>query len=120
MKDDLKDNEELYNLDHILTLGNGDVQFVQKMISLFIEHTPASIKQIRNAYKNKDFNTLSWIAHKIKPSINSLKINNISEVLLNLSKIEKSDFSDEEVLSMIDSIELTVREVVKELKKEQF
>jgi len=119
MEDNSNNTTKLYDLSQILSIGNGNVQFVQKMLALFIEHTPPSIKQIREAFKNKDFITLSRTAHKIKPSINSLKISNISEEIMHLSKITKNDFTDEEILSMINKVDDTIIQVIEDLKNEK-
>ena len=60
------------DLTKLEQLVNGDRGFFTKMIQLFLDDTPALIEQIENALEVSDFQTISGIAHRLKPSLDHL------------------------------------------------
>jgi len=77
----------LYNLSNLEKIAKGNVGFVNKMIQLFIDQTPKSVTELKAAYDIGDFIKVKEIAHRIKPSIDTLGI----DVLKNeIRAIEKN------------------------------
>ncbi len=86
-------NQQLYDLSKLLSLSRNDKSFVQKMVQMFIEQTTLSIQQMKEAYANKDLDTIYNIAHKIKPSIDAMGIEVLREDIRDIEKtaFEKND-----------------------------
>jgi len=111
------DNTYLFDLTNIKSLSRGDQSFVNKMIEIFIEHTPTSIQEIKAAYKKDDFTTISKIAHRMKPSIDNMGIFSLKNPIRELESSAKMEEIDKnKIASLIDIIENTLIKVIKELK----
>jgi PAS domain S-box-containing protein len=107
----------LFDLTKIKDIARGNNEFVNKMIALFIESTPVSVIEMRNAYTNNEFEKVRKIAHRIKPSIDNLEITSlkidIREIELNAETFQKSAQLDDLILK----VEKTMNEVVFNLRQ---
>ena len=63
-----------YDLSQLYEISNGDMEFVLQMIEIFNKTISHSLKEMTSAYLAEDFETVSSVAHRIKPSIRNLKI----------------------------------------------
>lgn len=57
-----------FNLDYLLTISDGDTNFMVELMDLFLIQTPPQINLILNAIKINDYVTVANICHKIKPT----------------------------------------------------
>jgi hypothetical protein len=60
--------EQLYSTDMIESLSRGNSELIRKLISLFVTQTPEFVREMHQAYKEKDFATFKTLVHKIKPT----------------------------------------------------
>jgi CheY-like chemotaxis protein/HPt (histidine-containing phosphotransfer) domain-containing protein len=106
----------LFNLSQIEDIARGNQQFILKMIGLFLELIPISIKEMKEAYKNADYVKIANVAHRIKPSIDNMGIislkDKIKEIELFAVQYGKSD-KLEDLLKKVDSV---MNEVMNQLK----
>ncbi len=106
----------LFDLTKLQTISRGNMDFINKMIALFIETTPVCIVDMKLAYVNNEFDKVRKIAHRIKPSIDNLEIvslkNEIREIELNAETYQKS----EQLERLILKVELVLNEVFSNLK----
>ena len=110
--------QKLYNLEKLMELARNDKTYVQKMIGIFTEQTTISIEQIKTAYGNKNLGALYQVAHKIKPSLDSMGIISLRE---NIREIEMSakEGNDSDILaSKIEFLLSTLNEALEQLKEE--
>jgi PAS domain S-box-containing protein len=91
----------LYDLVKFFGTEINDKIYVQKMIFLFVEQTQLSINQMKEAYAVKDLKAVSKIAHRIKPSIDSLYINSIRN---EIREIEKNSHEGMDSLNLGEQI----------------
>jgi len=78
----------IYSLNKLREISQGDEDFVSQMVSIFIEQATLSIKDLRQAQEEKDYEKIRNLAHKIKPSFDNLDIVVLKE---NVRKLEKID-----------------------------
>jgi HPt (histidine-containing phosphotransfer) domain-containing protein len=114
------ENEPLYDISKITQLSKGNPQFIKKMIDLFIEHTPPAIAQIKLAYEAQDFATMRKTAHRIKPSLDNLRITQAMEDVRALEGFGENNLAYETVKQVVARLEKVVQEVVSALEKESF
>jgi len=88
-----------YNLTQLTTLSRGDEEFVRKMIEIFLQHTPPALKEIKEALTQKEYLTVGRIAHRIKPSIESMGISQLDGVARDIELSAKVDEVDHAGLS---------------------
>lgn len=114
------ENEPLYDISKITQLSKGNPQFIKKMIDLFIEHTPPAVTQIKLAYEAQDFATMRKTAHRIKPSLDNLRIAQAMEDVRALEGFGENSLAYESVKQVVARLEKVVQEVVSALEKESF
>lgn len=66
-----------YDLSQLRALSRGDEDFVRNMVEIFLQHTPPALEEIQNALLEKDYINLAKVAHRIKPSIESMGISQL-------------------------------------------
>jgi PAS domain S-box-containing protein len=116
-KSKVQKTEQLFSLSQLEGIAKGNQDFIHKMIKLFCDQTPESIKQIKIAYQQKDFDKISKIAHRIKPSINSLAITSIIPVVNEIEEKATEYQSSNKLENLIKQLEKTIDKVVEELSQ---
>ncbi|UCS91869.1 response regulator [Echinicola marina] len=104
--------ELLYDLENLKRICNGNQDFMQHMISLFIQVSNSSLDEMSLAIKGHDWEEVRRIAHRLKPSLNSMGINSIVEEVIAL---EEAQLSHEEVAGIFNKLKAVLGEVNKEL-----
>ncbi len=105
----------MYSIGHLESLADGNRDFMQKMIAIFISTMPKEMNQMKLFFQNNEDEKLREIAHKIKPTLKSLKI----ETGYNLAKqVEQFDDSKPQELlgEIIHELNLIISAVIKELE----
>ena len=82
---------KLYDLTNLEKVCGGDNDFMNNMVNLFVSTTPEVIEGITTAINNNNFDTVSKLAHKIKPSVNYICITNLYQDVLEIEVWEKAD-----------------------------
>jgi two-component system, sensor histidine kinase len=109
-------NGALFSLRKLEDLGRESPTFLDRMLNLFIENTPAAVNDIKQAYENNDMDRVAAIAHRLKPSIDNLEINSIKSEIRELEKIAKTKDQPVRVEELIAHIESVTNRVVEELR----
>jgi len=107
----------LFDLSQLQAIARGNPDFIEKMKNLFIEQTPLAVRDIQNAFMDKDYQKISKIAHRIKPSVDAMGITSLKDDIL---EIEASavDYGDSESLKkLINHLEEVIEKVIGELRK---
>jgi HPt (histidine-containing phosphotransfer) domain-containing protein len=107
--------EKLYDLGMIERLCRGDMGKTKKMLQLFINDMPASIEEIKQAYKMQDFITLKKTAHRIKPV---LAMYSIVKIEKDIAMIENSGIEERvtpELESKINNLSSIIGEVTQQM-----
>jgi signal transduction histidine kinase/CheY-like chemotaxis protein/HPt (histidine-containing phosphotransfer) domain-containing protein len=68
-----------YKLDILKEMSRGDYSFVETMLRLFVSNIPKSVSLIEECLEKNDFESISRIAHKIKPSLINLGLDNLHQ-----------------------------------------
>ena len=102
---------QLYDLNRLKEMANGNENFVPDMLKLFLNLVPKSLDLINNSAKINDFETIRKTAHKIKPSINNLGINSVKEDILLLEKWDEFNQSNDELETAIKKVNNIIHQV---------
>ena len=102
-----------YSLAKLNKLANGNSDFIEKMIQLFIDTTPAEIENIRNYFKIGKYAAVSQIAHKLIPSIDYICTEPLDEEIRKIEAIEKNSalISESEIEATLSKIELAISQL---------
>lgn len=110
---------QLYDLNRLKEMANGNENFVPDMLKLFLNIVPKSLDIINESSKNNDIETLRRTAHKIKPSINNLGIISIKDEILLLEKWDDSNQSKEELKSTLTKVNTIIHQVVDSISEKE-
>lgn len=112
-------NIKLYNLNSLHNLSRGNEEFVQKMISIFINQTTETLIKIEEAISIKDFIEVSRLIHKIKPSVEGIGVTSIIENVKQLEKTAKEAKEEATITALFSDIKSTLEEVIMQLQSDE-
>ncbi len=72
MVDEKNDCEQTYDLDSALARMCGDEEIYQEVVVAFLDDTPKRIEQMRSAFAQNDFETITNLAHSIKSTAKTI------------------------------------------------
>jgi response regulator RpfG family c-di-GMP phosphodiesterase len=107
----------LYNLAHLQKISRGNQAFIEKMIRLFITQMPDNITLIKESYENSDFEILKNTAHKIKPIITNLGIEDLQDDIILIEKYAETFNDNSELPLLIEKVCFTLTETIEQLKE---
>lgn len=82
-------SNKLYDLTLINEMASGSQEFVNSLVSLFLETVPENIKVMNGFYESKDFDSLGKEAHKLKSTIRTIKVPGLVDEVVEIEKICK-------------------------------
>ena len=109
---------ELYDLSMIREISQGNNDFVKKMMSLFIETLPPAIHELKLHLAESNWASLGGVAHKIKPSIDTMGIASLKEDIRSVERFGKDAIHLDELPELIDKIEFIIEAVIAKLQTE--
>lgn len=110
-------HKEYYNLSNLKDISDNNEAFFRRMIELFIKNATSSIIEIKKSYKVVDFEKMSIIAHKIKPSID-LVCNDELKALVRSIELEAKTKSYSQTLKQnIALFSSLLKNIINDLKK---
>ena len=89
------------DLDHIYTICDNDREFVGDMLATFVRITPVSIDDLNDSFENKNWLQVSKAAHKIKPSVLMLGIDQFSALIKEIELLAKDPKDTNELATKI-------------------
>jgi len=108
------DSKEDADLSNLIRTAAKDLDFIQEMILQFKESSKKGLKEIRNATKNNQFDTVANAAHKLVPAARHLGAQKLVSLL---KKIEENAISENKnvILEILPEIEESVLNAVQSL-----
>ena len=108
----------IYSLDKINEMAAGDEDFVQSVITVFLEEVPGDLEALERAIDEKDFDSVYQLAHKIKPNVDLLGMEQTRATALEIETLGKSAENSAEIESKFPLLKKDVLQVISELKKD--
>lgn len=91
MPQDLDPNNLQIDLTYLNEIAGGDAEFMIDMIDIFIEQTPEYTNQIIAAISAKDWKTVGDVAHKIKPTLAFMGVNQAKEQMASIESRARTE-----------------------------
>ncbi|MBN9299882.1 MAG: PAS domain S-box protein [Filimonas sp.] len=105
--------EKLYDLTALEAMGRNNPDFMKQVLSIFIEEATESMDGIKEAYAQADMERIRQLAHKMKPSVANMGINNI---VADLKQVENYPaYNTDELKGVIEKIAHTITKVINAL-----
>jgi|SRR5215217_5878457 HPt (histidine-containing phosphotransfer) domain-containing protein len=107
-----------YNLSKVYAISDNDAEFVNEILTLFVNDVPEDLAQIKEGIKKKDHKHAYAYAHKIKPTLDLLGMTVAFEEILEVEAWTKAEGKRKDIEHTFDSIKTQVKEAIKEIKKD--
>lgn len=107
-----------YNLAKVYAISDNDSEFVNEILTLFVNDVPEDLAQIKEGIKKKDHKHAYAYAHKIKPTLDLLGMTVAFEEILQVEAWTKAEGKRKDIEHTFDSIKTQVKEAIKEIKKD--
>jgi PAS domain S-box-containing protein len=111
-------SEQLYSLEGLREISRDNPAFVKKMINLFCEQATESVQEIKKAFDGADYEKMGALAHKLKPSIDNLRITSLMQPIRDIEKAGKEKNVNEAIPVKIEHTINTISIIVEQLKQE--
>lgn len=105
-----------YDLKILQVLATDDVEFIPRMVSLFLKQTPELMHQLRMAANSNDLSAISKLAHKLKSGIDTFCIQEIAEDIRKLERATERNWSPVETEQHIEILLKVLSDVLEELR----
>ena len=107
-----------YNLAKVYEISSNDADFAQQILVLFLDEIPTEIQNIKEGIKAKDYPKTYAAAHKIKPTLDLLGMDQAFEEILQIEAWTKAEGKRKEIDATFDSVESQIEKAVKEISKD--
>lgn len=108
----------IYNLEKINEMADGDQDFVQSVISVFLQEVPRDLEDLETAIDKGDHDQVYKLAHKIKPNVDLLGMEQTRATALEIETLGKSEENMSEIEAKFPLLKKDVLQVISELKKD--
>ena len=107
----------LYDFHRLEAIGQGNEDFIKKMVRLFIEQAPQILQDLKTACAGKDFHTIHEKAHLLKPILHNFSIDSLHQEIRELESLALTQTPANRIDQLVQIISDVVDEVVTGLKK---
>ena len=111
-------NELLYDLSSLKSDHPSNKAFLIKMLSIFIETIPVSVENMMMFFEKNQFDQVSKVAHKIKPSIEGAGILVLKECIRNVEDFREKKRNVLQLKTDLELIQKVIGEVIVAFKME--
>jgi two-component system, sensor histidine kinase len=108
----------LYDLSGLQALSSGNESFVKKILDLFMEQAQASLTEFELAKQENNFAAIKSLAHKIKPSFDSLGVVSLKDKLNTIEMLAGKNEPSIELDGLLAEMCSAMRELLQALHKD--
>jgi HPt (histidine-containing phosphotransfer) domain-containing protein len=108
----------IYSLDKINEMADGDTDFIKSVISVFLEEVPQDLEGLEQALEASNYQQVYQLAHKIKPNVDLLGMEQTRAAALEIETLGKSEANMAEIKNIFPILKTDIAQVVSELRKD--
>lgn len=108
--------DNLYDLSQLMELSGGSMDFVNKMVQMFVDLTPEILSRINTGYAQNNLEEVGAAAHKVKPSIDMMGITLLKDAIRQLENNAKHQINLETLPGLIAEVNEVLEKVLSQLK----
>ena len=108
----------IYTLDKINEMAEGDEDFIISVVSVFLEEVPIDLAALEKAISENDYEQIRKMAHKIKPNVDLLGMEQTRANAYELETLGKNEGSLEEIKAKFPLLKKDVEQVIGELQND--
>ncbi|MEM9000580.1 MAG: Hpt domain-containing protein [Bacteroidota bacterium] len=108
----------IYSLVKINEMAEGDEDFVLSVVSAFLDEVPEDLEGLEAAIQKSDYENIYKLAHKIKPNVDLLGMEQTRANALEIETLGKTGADMAEIEAKFPILKKDVLQVIAELKKD--
>lgn len=108
----------IYNLDKLKEMAEGDEDFINSVVSVFLEEIPLDLKELEEALNERNYEQVYKLAHKIKPNVDLLGMEQTRAAALEIETLGKNQNNAAEIARIFPLLKKDIHQVISELKKD--
>jgi HPt (histidine-containing phosphotransfer) domain-containing protein len=99
-------------------MAEGDEEFVQSVITVFLEEMPTDLEGLEGAVDTGDFEQIYKLSHKIKPNVDMLGMEQTRALALEMETLGKNQADLDGIRERFPSLKKDVVQVISELRSD--
>ena len=107
-----------YNLSKLYALSENDSEFVNQIVTLFVNEVPKDLLEIKLGIKSESYKEVRAHAHKIKPTLDLMGMHVAFEELVLIEAWAKAEGKTKNIKETYKCVKSQVKEAIKEIKKD--
>ncbi len=107
----------IYTLDKLNELSGGDQDFITSILTVFVEETPQDLSHLKLAIEVEAYDAIYQHAHKIKPNVDLLGMDETTAQILAIETEAKNDKNLSRIKSLYPKIEESITACIAQLKE---
>lgn len=115
---ELEVTKNLYDLNQLNDIFGGSTEFLISLACIFINTIPQNSEQMVQAAGEEDWITVSKLAHKIKPTIDSMNMHSITSDIRRLEKDAKNEVNTDTLRKIAERVDKVINTAARQLKYE--
>lgn len=108
----------IYNLDKINEMADGDDEFIKSVVAVFLEEVPQDLEELEKALGLKNYDAVYKLAHKIKPNVDLLGMEQSRVIALQIETLGKKVENTPEIDRLVPLLKKDVHQVITELRND--
>lgn len=109
---------QLFDSSLLREVCKNDTQFMHRMMALFIKVVDEALPELQRMRGEQDFEGISRLVHKLKPSIEHMAITSVKESVLFLEKANNEPSKEAELYRQLDKLVSVLQQVREQVSKE--
>ncbi|MGV3632015.1 MAG: ATP-binding protein [Bacteroidota bacterium] len=120
LAEDENTGDKQYDLANLRLMAQGNQEFFEEMLDLFIRTSKEGISQMQGYLNDKDFYSMSQIAHRIAAPCKHLAANKMYALLKLIENYKKNAFTYEEMKFVLEKLKNHSKQLITKLESEKF
>jgi len=111
-------SEKLYSLAYLSEVIGDDTDVLNDLMKIFVDNTPNDLNDLNQAFQAGDLEKFAALAHKMKSSLATLRIDTLREIMLSIDKPYKAIEIKDQLPGIVAKINATLEVVFKQIKND--
>lgn len=105
------------DLSYLKKVSNNNGQFIQEIVASFLESMPTTVEDIKIQLAQKNWEQLSRVVHKIKPTITLMGIHHLKDKIVLLEQESKNGQNEIIIQELAEEVSLFLSRAIKALRE---
>jgi PAS domain S-box-containing protein len=111
-------DEKLYDLSLVSELARGNDEFIMNLAKIFIDTVPVTSSEMTEACRNKKWEQVGKLAHKLKSTIDTMCISSLKDDIRLIEKNGKDQKNLDNIPALVEKADTVIKKVAAQLKAE--